>query len=181
MKIGIIGVGHLGKAFIAGLVRSGVAQDRIILNARTMETLEAVKHIYPRIIVTTDKKELAAESDMIVIVVKSQNAGDVLTEIGEMDLSGKTIISFMAGISLGDMREMLQDTRREYRLIRMMPNLGISLCKGVIGVCCENDPVETEEVLNLFRRLGYLINLPEEKLESITICAKKSVIFFTAW
>ena len=177
MKIGIIGVGHLGKAFIAGLVRSGIAQDRIILNARTMETLDAVKQIYPCINVTTDKKELVAESDIIVIVVKSQNAEGVLTEIGEIDLSGKTIISFMAGISLSDMREMLRDTRREYRLIRMMPNLGISLCKGIIGVCCENDPAETEEVLNLFRQLGYLIHLPEEKLESITICAASGLAF----
>ena len=177
MNIGIIGTGHLGKALIAGLVRSGVKQNRIILNARTAETMDAIKRIYPCINVTTSKQDLVTASDIIVIIVRSQNALEVFAEIREMDLSGKTIVSFMAGVSLNDMREMLQDTSKEYRLIRMMPNLGISLCKGVIGICCENDSEETEEALNLFRPLGYLINLPEEKLESITICAASGLAF----
>lgn len=177
MNIGIIGTGHLGKALIAGLVRSGVEPGRIILNARTAETMDAIKRVYPRINVTASKKNLVAESGIIVIVVRSQNARDVLSEIKEMDLSDKTVVSFMAGISLSDMREMLQDTRREYRLIRMMPNLGISLCKGVIGVSCENESAETEETMDIFRQLGYLINLPEEKLESITICAASGLAF----
>ena len=177
MNIGIIGTGHLGKALIAGLVRSGVKQNRIILNARTAETMDAIKRIYPCINVTASKQDLVTASDIIVIIVRSQNALEVFAEIREMDLSSKTIVSFMAGVSLNDMREMLQDTSKEYRLIRMMPNLGISLCKGVIGVCCENDSAETEEALNLFRPLGYLINLPEEKLESITICAASGLAF----
>ena len=177
MNIGIIGTGHLGKALIAGLVKSGVEQNRIILNARTVETMDAIKHIYPCINVTASKKKLVTDSDVIVIIVRSQNAREVLAEIKDMDLSDKTIVSFMAGISLNDMREMLQDTRREYRLIRMMPNLGISLCNGVIGVSCENESAKTEDTMNLFRQLGYLIDLPEEKLESITICAASGLAF----
>ena len=177
MNIGIIGTGHLGKAFIAGLVKSGVAQDRIVLNARTTEIMDAVKRVWPSIHVTADKKELVAGSDVIVIVVKSQNAREVLAELRDTDLSGKTIVSFMAGISLNDMREMLQGARGEYRLIRMMPNLGISLCKGVIGVCREKDSPEPESVPDLFRKLGVLIELPEEKLENITICAASGLAF----
>ena len=177
MNIGIIGTGHLGKAFITGLVKSGIAQDRIILNARTAETMDAVKRVWPSIHVTADKKELVAGSDVIVIVVKSQNAREVLAEIKETDLSGKTVVSFMAGISLNDMREMLHGACGEYRLIRMMPNLGISLCKGVIGVCREKDSPEPESVPDLFRKLGYLIDLPEEKLEGITICAASGLAF----
>ena len=177
MNIGIIGSGHLGKALMAGLIRSGVAQEQIILNARTIETMEAVKRVYPGISVTAGKKELVAESDIIVIVVRAQNAGDVLTELGEMNLSGKTLVSFMAGVTLSDMREMLHDRRRDYRLIRMMPNVAISLCRGVIGVSCDNDLSVSDDVVSLFRRLGYIISLPEEKLESITICAASGLAF----
>ena len=177
MRIGIIGAGHLGKALIAGLVRSGMNQKQIILNARSAETMDAVKQAYPGIIVTADKKQLAAGADVIVIVVRAQNAREVFTEIRETDLSGKTIISFMAGVSLSDMREWLQDTRREYALIRMMPTVGISLCKGVIGVSCDHDHAGSENVMDLFRCLGYVIRLPEEKLESITICAASGLAF----
>ena len=70
MNIGIIGTGHLGKALIAGLVRSGVKQNRIILNARTTETMDAIKRIYPCINVTSSKQDLVTESDVIVIVVR---------------------------------------------------------------------------------------------------------------
>lgn len=177
MRIGIIGAGHLGKALIAGLVRSGTNQKQIILNARSAETMDAVKQAYPGIIMTADKKQLAAGSDVIVVVVKAQNAREVFTEIRETNLSGKTIISFMAGVSLNDMREWLQDTCGKYALIRMMPTVGISICKGVIGVSCDHEPAGSEDVMDLFRHLGYIIRLPEEKLESITICAASGLAF----
>ncbi len=164
MKIGIIGAGHLGKALIAGLTQSGMKQEQITLNARSKETLEAQKQKYPGMEITTDKKELAAKADIIVLVVKAQNAGEVLAEIGETDLNGKTIISLMAGVTLDDMRKMLKNTGCEYRLLRMMPTVGISICKGVTGVSWENGQTISEEVMDLFRPLGYLIPLPEEKL-----------------
>lgn len=177
MKIGIIGAGHLGKAFIAGLIRSGMEPQQIILNVRSAETANAVRRVYPGIHVTEDKKELAAEADMIVVVVKARNAGDVFTEIRDTDLADKTIISFMAGVTLNDMRDMLRGAHGEYRLVRMMPNVGIALCKGVIGVCCEEDSSGTKPAVDVFRRLGYIIRLPEEKLENITICAASGLAF----
>ena len=177
MNIGVIGIGHLGKAFIAGLVRIGMNQEQIILNARSPETMEAIKRVYPCISITADKKKLAAESDMIVIIVKAQNSREVLAEIKDVDLSGKTVISFMAGVTLCDMREALEDTRKEYRLVRMMPNVGISLCKGVIGVSCDTDLAGSENAMDLFRRLGYVIYLPEDKLENITICGASGLAF----
>ena len=177
MNIGIIGAGHLGKALIAGLVKSCMEQTGIMLNARTTETMDAVKRLYPCIKTTADKKELVSGSDVVVLVVRSQDARDVLAEIREMDIADKTIVSFMAGVSISDMRNSLQGAHGKCRLVRMMPNLGISLCKGVIGVCREDDSAESAIVMDLFRQLGYLIQLPEEKLESITICAASGLAF----
>ena len=177
MKIGIIGAGHLGNALVSGLIKSGIGQEQIILNARSKETLDAQKQKYPGIDTTTNKKELAAETDIIVLVVKAQNAGEVLAEIGETNLGGKTVISLMAGVTLDDMRKMLKESRGEYNLLRMMPTVGISICKGVIGVSWENGQTISEEVMDLFRPLGYLIPLPEEKLESITITAASGLAF----
>ena len=180
MNIGIIGAGHLGKALVAGLVQSGMKQEQIILNARSKETLDAQKRVYPGIRTTADKKELAEKADVIVLVVRAQNAGKVLAEIGETDLNGKTIVSLMAGVTLGDMREALGNTCSGYRLARMMPTVGISICKGVIGVSCGEDSPVPENVMDVFRPLGYLISLPEEKLESITICAASGLAFTAA-
>lgn len=176
MNIGIIGAGHLGKALIAGLTQSGMKQEQIILNARSQDTMDEQKRVYPGIRTTADKKELAEKADVIVLVVRAQNAGEVMAEIRETDLTGKTIISLMAGVPLDDMREALQDTCGQYRLVRMMPTVGIAICKGVIGVSCEDGAI-SEDVMDLFRPLGYIIRLPEEKLENITICAASGLAF----
>ena len=96
MNIGIIGAGHLGKALVAGLVQSGMKQEQIILNARSKETLDAQKRVYPGIRTTADKKELAEKADVIVLVVRAQNAGKVLAEIGQ-SLAETYGVAYLAG------------------------------------------------------------------------------------
>ena len=177
MHIGIIGMGHLGKAFISGLLKSGVEQNQLIVNARTEDTLKAIKSQYPYVTGVADKKDLVEKSDIIVIAVKPQNAADVMSELKELNLSDKTIISFMAGVTINDMKQMLQDQRGEYHIVRMMPNVGISLCKGIIGVSYENSFPEMPSVMEIFQQLGYLVYLPEEQLENITICAASGLAF----
>jgi len=56
MKIGIIGMGHLGKATLEGLLKSGVAPEEIFVNARTEKTLKALEEAYPGIAVRNDNR-----------------------------------------------------------------------------------------------------------------------------
>ena len=169
MKIGIIGMGHLGKATLEGLLKSGVAPEEIFVNARTEKTLKALEEAYPGIAVRSDKRDLVSNVEVLIIIVRPQDASEVMSELKGFDLSNKTLISLMAGVRIGEMREMLQDHQRKHRIIRMMPNVGVALCKGVIGVSIDEDKEEYGQELEIFSKMGYLVYLPEDQLESITI------------
>ena len=177
MNIGIIGMGHLGKATLTGLLRSGTAPENLIVTARTEEAQKALEESYPGVAVTTDNRDAALKADTVIIILRPQDAAGVLGELKDLDLSDKTIISFMAGIRISDIRGMLGDDQSGYRILRMMPNLGISLCKGVIGVSCDEGSNGTVHVPDIFRKLGYLVRLPEDKLENITVCAASGLGF----
>ena len=177
MDIGIIGMGHLGKATLTGLLRGGTAPENLIVTARTEEAQKTLEEKYPGVAVTTDNREAALKAGTVIIILRPQDAAGVLDELKGLDLSDKTIISFMAGIRISDIRKMLGNARSAYRIIRMMPNLGISLCQGVIGVSCDEDSNGAEPVPDVFRKLGYLVRLPEDELENITVCAASGLGF----
>lgn len=177
MNIGIIGTGHLGRAVLAGLLRSGACPGKITVSARTGKTLDRIREEYPGVAATTDNRDLVREADTVIIAVRSQDAAGVLGELKGTDLSGKTVLSLMAGITIREIREILGDDRHEYTILRMMPNIGVSLCRGITGVSCDRNGQEPEPAVDLFRKMGIVIRLPEEKLENITICAASGLGF----
>ena len=112
MKIGIIGMGHLGKAVLTGLLRSGASPEEMTASARTEKTLEMIRAEYPGVGVTPDNLELVRNTDAVMIALRPGDAAGVLGELKDADLSGKTVISLMAGITIREIREMLQDDRQ---------------------------------------------------------------------
>ena len=177
MNIGIIGLGHLGEALISGLIKSGTETTKLFVTARTDQSKDTIKQKYPDINVVSDKNELVSKVDVVIIVVKPQNAKDVFDELKETELSNKIIVSLMAGITISDMRKMLHDHNAEKCIVRIMPTISISQCNGVIGICYEWDASEIKEVSELFAKLGYLIYLSEDKLDDITVCAASGLAF----
>lgn len=178
MRIGIIGYGNLGKAFVQGLVTTGFSQKDIAVNARSQKTRECVAAEFKDIFVTADKMKLVQWSDVIVLVVEPINAADVLLEIKEYDLSEKTIISFMAGITIADIRNKLGDKHKAVKVVRVMPNIAICNGNGVLGVTY--DGVENKSIQDLsqiFHKLGYVLEAEEASLNHITVTAASGLAF----
>ncbi|MCR4622502.1 MAG: NAD(P)-binding domain-containing protein [Clostridiales bacterium] len=177
MTIGIIGLGHMGQAFIEGLVKSGVREEDLSVNARTETSMDTVKARWPGVRATPDKGELIARADMIVIAVKPQNAKEALGEMARYDLTGKLIVSFMAGVSISDTHKMLGDAENRLSVIRMMPNLAIASLTGVTGMCPESGVKGMEQAEEVFGKLGFLIPVPEDDLGAVTVCAGSGPAF----
>ena len=77
-----------------------------------------------------NKKELVGikKSDFIILAIKPQNATEVLKELRDFGLNKKTIlISIMAGFPI---KKILQISGHK-KIIRMMPNLGLSVGAGI--------------------------------------------------
>ncbi len=178
MKIGIIGYGNLGKAFVRGLVLTGFPQNDIVINARTEKTRNRVREEFSDISVTVSKEELVNGTDVAVLITEPINAGEVLSEIKEYNMNGKILVSFMAGITMAEIRNALGDKKNTVKLVRVMPNIAIQDGKGVIGVTCEDSDAEgVQNILSVLKKLGYVMELDEDSLNYITVTAASGLAF----
>lgn len=172
MKIGIIGFGNLGKSLSAGLVNNGIRQEDICITAKSNKTITAAKQLYDKAHVVSNKNELVQFSDVIVLLVEPQNAYEVLDELNGSDIDGKIILSFMSGIKISDIQNSLSECPGRYCVVRAMPNIAISTGKGIIGISY-NDVDESllDSLFHTLRKLGLVLTIAEDKLETITVTA----------
>ncbi len=178
MKFGVIGYGNMGKALVRGLVHTGVFQQDILVNVRSEKSRNAVKEEFTQIYVTKSKNELLENADAVILAVEPKNAEEVLSELGAYDIEGKVIISFMAGITREEIKQMLGESADTTKIIRVMPNIAIANGNGVLGINYEEDENETvREVVQALKKLGYLLALEEEQLDSITVTAASGLAF----
>ena len=116
--------------------------------------------------------EAVEKGDYIFLCVKPQVAPAVLPEIAACELSGKVIISIMAGITLGSLASALgEDTA----IIRTMPNTPLMLGKGVTALC-RNQNVKDKcfsDICRLFSEMGEVMVVSEDKITAVT-CASGS-------
>ena len=178
MRIGIIGYGNLGKALVRGLILTGFSQNDIDINARTQKTRDSVRDEFKNIYVTGNKEELVNRTDVIILVTEPKNAKEVLNEIKDYKIDDKIIVSFMAGITIEEIRNMLGEKHNTVKLFRVMPNIAIQDGNGVIGVTYEEQDFEIiQDILNVFKTLGYVLRMDEESLNYITVTAASGLAF----
>ena len=178
MRIGIIGYGNLGKALVRGLILTGFSQNDIDINARTQKTRDGVLDEFKDIYVTDNKEELVNRTDMIILITEPKNAKEVLNEIKDYKIDAKIIVSFMAGITITEIRSMLGEKQNAVKIVRAMPNIAIQDGNGVIGVTYEEQDDEIiQDLLNMLRKLGYVLRLNEDALNYITVIAASGLAF----
>ena len=178
MRIGIIGYGHLGKALVRGLILTGFSQNDIDINARTQKTRDSVQNEFKDIYVTDNKEELVNRTDVIILITEPKNAKEVLNEIKDYKIDKKIVVSFMAGITIAEIRTMLGEKQNTVKLFRVMPNIAIQEGNGVIGVTYEEQDFEIiQDILNVLKTLGYVLRMDEESLNYITVTAASGLAF----
>ena len=145
MKIGIIGLGNLGRSLCSGLVRSGVSPDDIIAYNRTASVCEAVHEKFG-IDASGDLCRTVASSDVVFLVVKGYVYEELSERIPSEAYSGKTVISFMAGVA----PERLEVLCPGAEIVVAMPTVSIADCTGIVAYTRAPAPVA-----KLLQGLGY--------------------------
>lgn len=169
MKIGVIGFGHLGWSLVKGLLnKSYIPNSDIYVTANSKETKEKAVTEYGVNVCPTNV-DLIEKSDLIFISLPSKA---FFSEFDGLNLHGaesKSFVSLMAGVSLEQLRNSLGD----YKIIRVMPNLGIQKNDGVIGYTNTDD----ERVIETLNHLGYSFAVSEEEIEKVTAFASCGIGF----
>ena len=80
LTIGFFGVGIMGEALLAGCITAGIAPERISFSEKRDDRAEEISIKYGARRAATP--EIAAECDVVMLVVKPQDLGDLLTDLG---------------------------------------------------------------------------------------------------
>ena len=167
-RIGFIGGGAMARALAGGLVAAGVPRDRI----RASDPDDDSRRLFAEEVEATavdDNSAVVAESDVVVLAVKSAIVGSVLDELsGSPDLDRPLWISIAAGVTLEAIGERLPAGSR---IVRAMPNTPALVSAGATAYCANaaSDEVDLQAAQALFESVGTAWHAPgEAMLDAVT-------------
>ena len=167
MKIGFIGCGNMGSALIKAAANSD-SKKELLLCDHHKERTEALAALCGGTV--CDFETTARDSDVLFLGVKPQGMpvlADELCPILKARKEMPLLVSMAAGISLWSLTRMFPDGAK---LVRIMPNLPVSIGAGVILYHAGENVSETElhTVLALLQKAGTLVPIPEGKFDAAT-------------
>jgi len=167
-KIGFIGAGSMAEALVKGLLLSGVfKKDQIMMSDVAKDRLNFMSSHYG--VKTTPKNiEAAKMSDLIVLAVKPNLIGVVLSEIKGLLTARKILISIAAGINTSYISELV---KRKMKIVRVMPNTPALVLAGASVIYCNPllNQEEKENISRIFESIGIALVIEnEELLDAVT-------------
>lgn len=164
-KLAVIGVGNMAKAIIAGITSAELSVSEFLLFDKSPEALEALpkndRFCYPSSI-----SKAVSDADCVLLSVKPQNYPEVLSEIrASQGYKNKLYISIAAGITAKSVSDSLDGAT----VIRVLPNLPMTVGKGVSAIC-KNPDADAESfsfVNDVFSSAGSTIIIDEEEMNRI--------------
>ena len=167
MRVGFIGCGNMGQAMLWGMLSSGrVKTSDVLVSTKTATSKMNLQKKYG-VAVAERNTEVARMSDVIFLAVKPQYYEEILTEIKDVNLDGKVIVSIAPGKSLAWLEEKLG---KRVKLIRSMPNTPSMVKEGMTGIC-GNDLVtatEFDAICKLFHTFSKTEIVPENLMDTVT-------------
>lgn len=172
-RVGVVGVGNLGTALVAGWLRPGVGNEAGLSCSVTVFDNDPVRcgslvaAYGERVSVAGSVEQLVEGVDVVVISLKPQDVDEVVGRVGLAARPAQAIISTAAGAGLHRLRGALGAGPELYRI---MPNLAVATGEGVIALAPDaGTPRDrTAEVKALFLGLGAVEVLPEHLFDVVT-------------
>ncbi|MFG2847054.1 NAD(P)-binding domain-containing protein [Kitasatospora sp. NPDC048296] len=151
-RIGIIGVGEIGRAIVVGLCDGVERAPEILLSPRGARAAAELSRRYPNVHVCADNQEVADRSGTVILAVRPQDHAEALAglRIG----GDSVVISVIAGIGIADLRRTLGT---EAPLVRAIPLPAVRERRSVTVTCPSHPVVDT-----LFDRLGGALPVADE-------------------
>ncbi len=155
MKVGIIGVGNIGSIIADLLIQKGHEVHLVNRHIEKLRKYEGIAQTYLDV-------EKIPETEILFLCVKPQDALGVLKRIPRS--SKRILISTVAGLTINEISSYLGDG-----VVRIMPNIPISIGKGVIGISYDDkSSLEKKKVEELLLPFGKLVEVSENLFPAVT-------------
>ncbi|MEI6361605.1 MAG: pyrroline-5-carboxylate reductase [Actinomycetes bacterium] len=165
LRIAILGAGVMGETLISGFLRYVRPEPDICVVEKRSERAEELAGRYD--ITVSEAPEALRGADVVVLVVKPQDMGALLDEVGLFVVTGSLVISIAAGITTAFIQQRVP---LGVNVVRAMPNTPARVDRSVTGV----SPAEscTREALalavSLLESVGSVIEVPESLQDAVT-------------
>jgi pyrroline-5-carboxylate reductase len=165
MTIGFLGFGNMGGAVARGAVAAGLVGPSDILvydPGLPAGVLESSGFGSAR-----SAEEVFLKSEVILLAVKPQVFKETAAAWTELvsGLSGKTVISVMAGIR----SEKLRATFPGFTAVRVMPNLGLSVGEGATAIAADGVGEDSLKLVeSIFNSCGQTVRVTEDQMDAVT-------------
>jgi pyrroline-5-carboxylate reductase len=168
--VGFIGAGNMARAMMKifknfyGLAATDIDGQKL----EEVHEMYAVKK-------AANIRELVERSDVIIIAVKPDSAGNVLKEIQLSSIVGKTVVSIVAGLTINKIQQAIGKTS----IVRVMPNTPVLVNEGVCAYSLSKEYDEKsigETLIKLACRV--CIKLDEDKINAVTAISGSGPAYF---
>jgi pyrroline-5-carboxylate reductase len=159
-QVGLVGTGNMGEALIKGLLHGHVCKpEQIFCSDTRPERLKVVRETYG-VKGTSHNIEVVKHSEILILAVKPQIMKQVVSEVAKyLDLS-KLIISIA----------IESCAKKELKLIRVMPNICVSVREGVSAIA-GGKHIHKEDLMiakTIFDSVGKSLFVEETLLDAVT-------------
>lgn len=161
MKLGMIGFGSLGRSLMTGLIKGGINKEDILVCDPSVHRENKAKDMG---IAVADSTTVVCACDAVVFAVPKAAFDEM-----EMDwtlFDDKIVFSCMAEVKMSQLKQ-----RFGGRVVRVIPTLGAENGISIVGICFDEQTEEKEEIKQMFRKVGTVIECKEDELSSITALA----------
>lgn len=167
LKIGFLGAGKMASALAKGFVAAKIVAPAQLIASDVMEPARVgfAKDVEAQ--VTGSNADVARFANVLILAVKPDQVGSVLSEITPFIKPAHLLVSIAAGVTLDKMESALP---LRARVVRVMPNtpalVGAAACGYALGSAAT--AADAELVQKLLSAVGVAFAVKESLLDAVT-------------
>jgi len=179
MRIAVIGGGVMGETLASGFLRYFTPAPEVVIAEKRAERADELRARLD--VAIADPVSAVHGADVVVLVVKPQDMGALLADLGPVIEPGSVVISIAAGITTEAIEAAVP---AGVHVVRAMPNTPARVDRGVTGISpgsqCSHDALATAE--RLLAAVGQVVVVPEVLQDTVTAVSGSgpAYVFFLA-
>ena len=154
MNLGFIGTGKIASSVIAGICKSKITFNKIIISPRNKRIAKNLKQKFRKIIIAKNNQQIVDNCNWIFLSVTPTVGNKIIKDLKFK--STQTVISFISTITLAQLKKAI---KVKAKIVRAIPLPPISLKKGPVPICPPNKKVKA-----FFDKVGTTVEIKNEKL-----------------
>lgn len=152
MIVGFVGSGNIAAAMARGW--AGDVDEMLFTDSGSGRARELAGELGGEAV--GSNAELAERADMVVLAVKPTTLEEVAKELG----GARVVVSLLGATPL----QRVEGAFPGAEVVRVMPNLGVEVRRGVLCVAGGGDP----QLRAMLETLGHVVELPDEQFDAAT-------------